>query len=195
MKRIAEVERETKETRIRIRLDLDGTGSSDLSTSIPFFDHMLSLFSLHGFFDMKIDSQGDTDVDFHHVVEDVGLVLGDAVWKALGEKKGIQRFGHAVTPMDDALTSVTVDLSNRPYLVFNVTPHSYWHAPFDVLLTKEFFRAMSTRGGMNLHVNVHYGENEHHVIESIFKGTGRALGMAVSLDQRIKGVRSTKGSL
>ncbi|MEW5909957.1 MAG: imidazoleglycerol-phosphate dehydratase HisB [Thermodesulfobacteriota bacterium] len=195
MKRIAETERVTNETRIQIRLNLDGSGSHEISTSIPFFDHMLTLFSVHGLFDLSITALGDTGVDFHHVVEDVGLVLGDAIFRAVGDRKGISRFGHAVTPMDDALTSVTVDLSNRPFMVFNVYHQPSWHAPFDVLLTKEFLRSMATRGGMNLHVNVHYGENEHHVIESIFKSTGRALGMAVFRDSRFKGVRSTKGAL
>jgi imidazoleglycerol-phosphate dehydratase len=195
MKRICETERTTSETQVRIRLDLDGSGLHEISTTIPFFDHMLTLFSLHGLFDLNISALGDTSVDYHHVVEDVGLVLGDAISQAVGDRKGISRFGHAVTPMDEALSSITIDLSNRPFMIFNVLHDPSWHAPFDVSLTKEFLKSVSTRGGMNLHVNVHYGENEHHVIESIFKGTGRALGMAVSRDSRFRGVRSTKGTL
>ena len=195
MERVAEVERETKETGIRIKLNLDGGGKHEISTGIPFFDHMLTLFAVHGFFDLSIDARGDIDVDFHHTVEDVGLVLGDAFEKALGSRKGIKRFGNAITPMDDALTSVTVDLSKRPFLVFNIPSGAKTAGDTFMSLTKEFFRAFANRGGMNLHVNVFYGENEHHIIESIFKASGRALDQATSFDKRIKDIRSSKGVL
>jgi len=195
MKRTAEVERITKETNIRISLKLDGRGLAEISSGIPFFDHMLTLLAVHGFFDLSVHAEGDLDVDFHHTVEDVGLVLGQAVAEALNERKGIRRYGHAVTPMDDALATVTVDLSNRPYLVFNVPDTAASGTALNSSLTKEFFRALGNRGGMNLHINVAYGDNEHHVIESIFKAFGRALDQASSFDGRITGVRSSKGSL
>ena len=195
VKRTAEVERDTKETRIRIRLNLNGSGKHKISTGIPFFDHMLTLFAVHGFFDLFIDARGDIDVDFHHTVEDVGLVLGDAFDKALGDRKGIKRYGHAVTPMDDALTSVAVDLSKRPFLVYNVPPKENITGNTFTALAKEFFRAFANRGSMNLHINVFYGENEHHIIESIFKATGRAMDQATSFDERIEDIHSSKGAL
>ncbi|KPJ77719.1 MAG: imidazoleglycerol-phosphate dehydratase [Deltaproteobacteria bacterium SG8_13] len=194
-KRSAKAERRTKETDIRISLALDGDGTHDIDSGIPFFDHMLTLFTVHGFFNLTLSAKGDLQVDFHHTVEDIGLVLGDAFGKALGDRAGIVRFGHAVTPMDDALAAVTVDLSNRPYLVFNAGLTSGTGKHFDAALTKEFFRAFTTRCGLNLHINVSYGENEHHVLEAIFKATGRAISRAASVDSRIRGVRSTKGSL
>lgn len=195
MERTAEVERKTKETSIRIVLKLVGSGKNKISTGIPFFDHMLTLFAVHGFFDLSIDADGDIDVDFHHTIEDVGLVLGDAFDSALGDRKGIKRFGHAVTPMDDALASVAVDLSKRPFLVYNVPERATSEGQAFTSLTKEFLRAFSNRCGMNLHVNVFYGDNEHHINESIFKAVGRALGQAASFDDRIKSVRSSKGVL
>lgn len=195
MNRNATITRQTKETDIRIELNLDGCGKADITTGIPFFDHMLTLFTAHGFFDLTVIAKGDIDVDFHHTVEDVGLVLGDGLTQALGEKKGIQRFGHAVTPMDETLSSVTVDLSNRPYMVFNVPVEGCKGYHFDTALAKEFFKSFSTRAGMNLHINLSYGENEHHIIESIFKSFGRALDQATRADDRIQGVRSTKGIL
>lgn len=195
MGRVSNITRETKETRVALTLDLDGSGNIDISTGIPFFDHMLSLFAVHGLFNLTISASGDLDVDFHHTVEDIGLVLGEAISQSLIDRKGIRRFGHSVTPMDDALTSVTVDLSNRPYLVYNVELPQLQSMGFNIAIAKEFFRAFSTKGGMNLHINLHYGENEHHVIESIFKGTGRAMKLAVTRDKRFGGVRSTKGTL
>jgi len=195
MERTAEVERKTKETSIRILLKLAGSGKNEISTGIPFFDHMLTLFAVHGFFDLSIYAAGDIDIDFHHTMEDVGLVLGDAFDSALGDRKGIKRFGHAVTPMDDALASVAVDLSKRPFLVYNVPARATSEVHAFTSLTKEFLRAFSNRCGMNLHVNVLYGDNEHHINESIFKAAGRALGQAVSFDDRIKDVRSSKGVL
>lgn len=194
--RTASVERKTRETQIRIHLNLDGQGKTDgISTGIPFFDHMLSLFAVHGFFDLAVEAQGDLEVDFHHTVEDLGLVVGETIYKTLGDKKGIRRFGHAVTPMDESMSTVTVDISNRPYLVFNV-PSTFTQSGNSLTcLTKEFFRAVSTKGGMNLHINVDYGENEHHVIESIFKSMGRALHEATRIDPRVNAVRSSKGTL
>ncbi len=193
MAKTAAILRETGETRINLSIDLEGSGKRKISTGIPFFNHMLDLFGAHGFFDLEIDASGDIDVDYHHTVEDVGIVLGDAVNSALGDKKGIKRYGHAVTPMDETLTSVSMDVSNRPFLVFNVPEKIYVKGPFDVYLAKEFFRAFAGRAGITLHINVHYGENEHHIIESIFKACGRALSEASSKDDRISGVRSTKG--
>lgn len=190
-----EVERKTKETAIRIGLKLDGSGQSEISTGIPFFDHMLVLLAVHGFFDLAVKAKGDLEVDFHHTVEDVGLVLGEAFDQALGNRKGIKRFGHAVTPMDDALTSVTVDLSKRPFLAYHVPSFHPSGAAFSLSLAKEFFRAFATRGGLNLHINVSYGENEHHIIESMFKALGRALDQATLMDARIKDIRSSKGTL
>ena len=195
MERTAEVERKTKETSIRIVLKLGGIGKNEISTGIPFFDHMMTLFAVHGFFDLSIHATGDIDVDFHHTVEDVGLVLGDAFDSALGDRRGIKRFGHAVTPMDDALASVAVDLSKRPFLVYNIPPTAASERHAFTSLTKEFLRSFSNRCGMNLHVNVFYGDNEHHINESIFKAVGRALGQAVSIDDRIRDVRSSKGVL
>ncbi len=195
MERTAEIERKTKETAIRVGLNLDGSGSLEVSTGIPFFDHMLTLLAVHGFFDLTVKAKGDLEVDSHHTVEDIGIVFGDTLNKSLGDRKGIKRYGHAVTPMDDALSAVTVDLSNRPYLVFNVPPIAFCDAHFNLSVAKEFFRAFANRGGLNLHINVFYGENEHHVLESIFKGLGNALDQACSFDRRIIDVRSSKGSL
>jgi imidazoleglycerol-phosphate dehydratase len=195
MSRTAEIDRKTKETNVRISLNLDGNGQTEISTGIPFLDHMLTLFAVHGFFDLSVHAEGDIDVDFHHTVEDVGLVLGHALTKALGEREGINRYGNAVTPMDDALASVSIDLSNRPFLVYNSPEPVASEIGLSPSLAKEFFRALVNRAGMNLHINVSYGENEHHVIESIFKAFGRALDQASAFDERIKGVRSSKGVL
>jgi imidazoleglycerol-phosphate dehydratase len=195
MERSAEADRQTKETAIRIVLKLEGTGDNQISTGIPFFDHMMALFSVHGFFDLAVHAKGDIDVDYHHTVEDVGLVLGDAFDRALGDRKGIRRFGYAVTPMDDALASVAVDLSNRPFLVYNVPARANSEGVAFLPLTKEFLRAFSNRCGMNLHVNVLYGDNEHHINEAIFKALGRALDQAVSFDDRVKDIPSSKGIL
>jgi len=195
MNRSVAVERITKETNIRISLNLDGKGQADIDSGIPFLDHMLTLFTIHGFFDLSVSAKGDLDVDLHHTIEDVGLVLGDTISQALGERKGIRRYGHAVIPMDDALATVTVDLSNRPFLVCNTPDAIDYGIALNPSLTKEFFRALVNRGGMNLHINVAYGDNDHHVIESIFKAFGRALDQAVTVDGRISGVPSSKGAL
>ena len=195
MKRTAEIERKTNETQIQVRLNLNGGGNAELDTRIGFFDHMLTLFAVHGFFDLSVSAVGDIEVDFHHTVEDVGLVIGEAVAEALGNRKGIQRFGHAVVPMDDALAEVILDLSNRPFCVMQLPAQMPVQNDFDASLAKEFFRAVAQRAGMNLHIRILYGENWHHMIEAVFKAFGRALSQAVTMDKRIKGVLSSKGSL
>jgi imidazoleglycerol-phosphate dehydratase len=195
MNRSAVVDRKTKETDIKTEINIDGKGEAEISTGVPFFDHMLKLFAVHGFFDLSVEANGDIEVDFHHTIEDVGIVLGMAFDKALKDKKGIVRYGFAVTPMDDALANVSIDLSNRPYLVYNIPKITSKTDGFDIFLAKEFFRAFSTWCKMNLHIQVPYGENEHHIIESIFKSTGRAMDLATSFDKRIIGVRSSKGSI
>jgi imidazoleglycerol-phosphate dehydratase len=195
MARKTELERITKETQIQVRLNLDGTGKVQADTGIGFFDHMLTLLGVHGFLDLSVTAKGDLEVDNHHTIEDVGICLGTALVKALGDRKGIRRYGFAVTPMDESLARVAVDLSNRPYLVF-LLPESMVPDPgFDVTLIKEFMRAFSNNAGLNLHIEVPYGENQHHIIEAAFKSLGRALAQALGLDPRIQGVRSSKGSL
>jgi imidazoleglycerol-phosphate dehydratase len=195
MARDAGVSRQTKETKIEIQMDLDGTGKADITTGIAFFDHMLTAFCVHGFFDLKIIATGDLAVDFHHTVEDVGLVLGQVLFTALGDKKGIQRFGDSCVPMDEALSRVTIDLSNRPYLVYHFPKNLRSGTAFDVFLAKEFFQAFSIKGGFNLHINGFYGTNEHHVLESIFKALGRSLHQATRMNEKIAGILSSKGSL
>jgi len=195
MERIAELERNTRETRIALKINIDGAGNHDIVTGIPFFDHMLTLFAAHGFFDLNIRAGGDIDVDYHHTVEDVGIVLGQALLSAVGDKKGVVRYGYAVTPMDDALSTVAVDFSGRPFLVYQVPQTIRSAGGFDVHLAKEFFRSVANTAGLNLHVHVQYGENDHHATESVFKSFGRALDQATSIDRRIADVRSTKGKL
>ncbi len=195
MKRAAEIERKTKETQISARVALDGSGRCEVSTGIGFFDHMLTLLSVHGAIDLSVRAEGDLQVDFHHTVEDVGLVLGEALTKCLGDRKGINRYGHAVVPMDDALAAVTIDLSNRPYLKVTLPERMPIQNNFDASLAGEFFRALAQKAGMNLHIRVIYGENWHHMIEAIFKGIGRALRQATSPDSRMVGVPSSKGTL
>lgn len=195
MRRNAEIERITKETNIRVQMELDGTSQNDIRSGIPFFDHMLTLFAAHGFFDLAVHASGDLAVDLHHTVEDIGIVLGQVLAKALGDRRGIRRYGHAVTPMDDALASVAVDLSNRPFLVCHIPPAAPPGTQFDDSLAREFFRAFAFNGGMNLHIKVEYGDNDHHVLEAVFKSLGRALDQATAVDGRNKDVRSTKGLL
>jgi len=195
MERISEIERKTRETQIQAMLKLEGQGQHQISTGIGFFDHMLTLFSVHGLFDLSLTAVGDIEVDFHHTVEDVGLVLGDLLCNALGERKGIQRYGNAIIPMDDALTNVAVDLSNRPYCVMRMPDTPVRQNEFDASLTHEFFRAFSQHAGMNLHVQIVYGTNWHHMVEAAFKGLGRALRQAVMLDPGVSGVPSSKGVL
>lgn len=193
--RRATIERNTTESRITIGLGLDGTGKRKISTSIPFLDHMLDLLAKHGFFDLTITAAGDTHIDDHHTVEDIGIVLGEALKKALGRKEGIRRYGNAWVPLDETLAQVTVDLSGRPYLVYHVTlPHRRIKG-FDLYLFEDFFQALTTHAAMNLHINVPYGRNPHHIMESIFKALAKALDQAVAVDARVRGVLSTKGSL
>ncbi|BBO67465.1 imidazoleglycerol-phosphate dehydratase [Desulfosarcina alkanivorans] len=195
MTRTCRIERKTSETQIRVELDLDGQGAADINTGIAFFDHMLTLFCVHGGFDLEVLANGDLDVDYHHTVEDVALVLGEAVSTALDNRFGIRRYGFAVTPMDDALAEVAIDLSNRPFLVYHVPTALESPGRFDPGLAKEFFRAFAVKGGMNLHINVKYGANEHHVLEAVYKSVGRALKQAVLVDADRNGVRSSKGIL
>jgi imidazoleglycerol-phosphate dehydratase len=195
MARTAAIERVTKETRIKLNINLDGTGIGKVCTSVPFLDHMLDLFARHGLFDLEVEASGDIDIDFHHTVEDIGIVLGQAIKEALGDKKGIRRYGQATVPMDETLASVATDLSGRPYLVYNVRLPKVKIGEFDVELAREFFQALTNNAGANLHINVMYGENVHHILEACFKATARALDMATQQDPRIEGVMSTKGTI
>lgn len=195
MGRIAKASRKTKETEIRAELNLDGAGTAEIETGIPFFNHMLEIFARHGLFDLKLGAQGDIEVDYHHTVEDVGLTLGQAFKEALGDKKGIRRFGEASVPLDEALAHVVVDLSGRPYLSYNVKIRPGRVGNFDTDLPHEFFQAFANQLGMNLHMNVSQGENPHHIIEACFKALGRAMEGATRIDPRIQGVLSTKGAL
>ncbi len=193
--RNATVERKTKETEISVSLTLDGTGEGKIQTSIPFMDHMLDLFKQHGLFDITIKAAGDIEVDYHHTVEDIGISLGECLKKALGDCKGIKRYGEASVPMDESLASVVLDICNRPNLVFDIPRIQGKVGTFDVELVKEFFSAFAHNSGIALHIKVPYGENTHHIIEAIFKAFARALDMATTVDQRITGVMSTKGTL
>jgi imidazoleglycerol-phosphate dehydratase len=195
MERKVEVKRITGETDIKLFLDMDGAGEGNIDTGIGFFDHMLALFTRHGLFNLKVEAKGDLCVDAHHTVEDVGIVLGQAVKKALGEKKSIKRYGTSYVPMDEALAMVSVDLGGRPYLVFDAPFSVEKVGEMDTELVEEFFRAVAFNGGINLHIRVLYGKNNHHMIEAIFKAFGRALDEASQFDERIKGVMSTKGTL
>jgi imidazoleglycerol-phosphate dehydratase len=189
------IERKTKETQIRVELTLDGRGRADIDTGVPFFDHMLTLFAVHGFFDLKIKAAGDLAVDAHHTVEDVGICLGGALAEALGDRGGIARYGHAAVPMDEACAAVTLDLSNRPYLVYKTPKLARLAGEFETELVPEFFRAFCQHGGVTLHVRVLYGKNTHHMLEAAFKAWGRALDAATQLDKRRAGVPSSKGAL
>lgn len=195
-RRQAAIHRATKETDIRVEWMLDGSGQSKIETSIRFFDHMLELLSKHGFFDLIVQAKGDIDIDEHHTVEDVGIVMGKALHEALGEKGGIKRFGYASVPLDETLAQVTVDLSGRPYLVYNVNLPDRKIKSFDLGLFEDFFQAFVTHGGLNLHVNLIYGRNPHHIMEAIFKGLAKALDQATMVEERLAGkVLSTKGML
>ncbi len=189
------VTRETKETQITIQIDLDGSGKYQVETPFPFLNHMLSAFAKHGYFDLTVKAKGDVEIDDHHTVEDIGIVLGETLAKAWGEKRGIRRFGHASIPLDEALAEVTVDLSGRPYLVYQVQMPKKKIKEFDTDLVEHFFRAVVDQCKINLHINLHYGKDPHHILEAIFKGFGRALDAATQIDPRLKGVASTKGKL
>ena len=195
-KRQARVERKTKETDITLHLDVDGTGASKVATPIPFFGHMLEAWSKHGLMDLTVEASGDVEVDIHHTVEDVGIVLGQALRQAIGDKRGIVRFGTAFVPMDEALVAASVDLSGRPFLVFNVPVARTRVSNFDLDMLQEFFRAFAFNAEITLHVTMHYGHNLHHISEAVFKAVGRALAEATRLNPRIAGILpSTKGAL
>jgi imidazoleglycerol-phosphate dehydratase len=193
--RKTELHRKTNETDIRVSLNLDGEGTYQISTGVPFLNHMLELFTRHGFFDLQIEAIGDVDIDDHHTVEDVGLALGQAFREALGDKKGIRRFGDAIVPLDEALVSCVVDLSGRPFLAYNLKIKQEHVGNFAVELIHDFFLAFTNQVGMNLHFNMAQGRNPHHIIEAGFKAFARAMSSAVQYDPRVKGVLSTKGSL
>ena len=195
MKGKGQVKRVTKETSVEVDFKLDGVGTYRIDTTVPFFDHMLSLFAKHGMFDLTIQAHGDTQVDFHHLVEDVGISMGEALVQGMGGKEGICRFGSATVPMIDALASVHLDLSGRSHLVFEALLPKERVGGFDLELVEEFLRAFSSHGGIDLHINLHYGSNSHHAVEAIFKALARALDHATQKDPRIKGVLSTKGKL
>lgn len=193
MERMAECRRCTKETDISVQLNLDGTGKFSIDTGIGFFDHMLTGFAKHGFFDLTCNVQGDLCVDGHHTVEDIGIVLGQAIKEAIGEKEGIIRYGSALLPMDETLVLCALDLSGRPYLVYHVDFTAERVGSLDTELVKEFFYAISYSAGMNLHIKMLDGENNHHIIEAMFKAFAKALDQATKIDTRINGVLSTKG--
>lgn len=193
--RISQVERKTRETDIRAIIDIDGEGKSKVSTGIGFFNHMLEGFSKHGFFDLNIQCDGDLEVDCHHTIEDCGIVLGEAIKEAVGDKKGIRRFGSSFVPMDETLVLCSLDLSGRPYLVFDADFTTDRVGNFDTEMVKEFFYAISYSAMMNIHIKVLSGENNHHIIEAMFKAFARALDDATKFDDRVKGILSTKGSL
>jgi imidazoleglycerol-phosphate dehydratase len=193
--RKAEVKRKTKETAIVLRLDLDGSGKHSIKTGIPFFDHMLSLLAYHSRMDLSLKAKGDIGVDAHHTVEDAGICLGDGIRRALGEAKGIQRYGMAMIPMDETLVSVALDFSMRPCLVFQMKLRKTKIGTFDPELVEEFFRALCNHSRITLHINLLYGRNSHHMVEAVFKGFGRALREAASFDERASQIPSTKGIL
>jgi imidazoleglycerol-phosphate dehydratase len=196
MSREAVIERTTSETSIRTRLNLDGTGVSNVHSGIPFFDHMLTLLARHGLFDLDLDAKGDLEVDFHHTVEDAGITLGQAISKALGDKKGIRRYGFAYVPMDEALVRAVIDLSGRPYLVYEPpSPVEAIGGNFSFQLVEEFLRAIAVSAAMNLHVEILAGRDAHHMAEGVFKAFARALDVATQIDPRVEGVPSTKGVL
>ncbi len=189
------IKRKTNETDISLNLNVDGTGKASLQTGVPFLDHMLTLFTVHGFFDLTIDATGDTDIDDHHSVEDIGICLGQALKACLDDFSAINRYGFCSLPMDETLARVTVDISNRPYLHYDIVPVDQKVGNFDSTLVKEFLRALSFHAGLTLHVEVPYGENTHHILEAIFKALGRTLDQATSVNNRSKGPLSSKGSL
>lgn len=196
MDRKATIERKTKETEVRLQINLDGTGAAAVDTGIPFLDHMMSLVAAHGFFDLDIQAKGDTEVDDHHTVEDLGISMGMALRKALHEKRGIRRYGEATIPMDEALARVVVDISNRPVLAYRVSLSKRTTGTFDVGLLREFFRALVTHAGVTMHVDLLAGDEPHHVSEAIFKAFARALDQATGYDPRLgESVPSTKGLL
>ena len=194
-KRQATIERKTRETEVSLELAIDGTGEYDISTGIPFFDHMLESFAKHGMFDLRLRAKGDLAVDLHHTVEDVGIVIGSAIRQALGSAAGIRRYGQALLPMAEAKLEVAVDVSNRPYLVYRVELANDRVGDFDTSLAEDFLYALAQNAGLDLHVELRYGKSPHHVVEAIFKGVARALRQALELDPRGGGIPSVKGAL
>lgn len=195
MIRKASLKRKTYETDISMELNIDGEGKSSISTGIGFFDHMLNLFARHGLMDLTVEAKGDLEVDAHHTVEDVGIVLGQLIKEALGDKKSIKRYGTSYVPMDESLVLVSLDLSGRPFLVFDVNFTCEMTGTMETELFEEFFRAVSHNAGMTLHIKLLHGSNSHHIAEAVFKAFGRALDEATKIDERIKGIMSTKGAL
>ena len=196
MARKSSIERKTTETNIKLKFAIDGQGKGKINTGIPFLDHMLTLFAKHGLFDLTIDAVGDLEIDYHHTVEDIGIVLGKAIAQAVGDKKGIRRYGSALIPMDETLASVALDISGRPYIVYNVSlPKRGKIKEFDADLIEDFFQALVTNSGITLHINLRYGRNIHHIFEAVFKAFARALDDATTIDSRVSGVPSTKGKL
>ena len=193
--RTATLERQTSESKVSISIDLDGTGRAQISTGVGFFDHMLTAFAKHGFFDIDLKCRGDLHVDAHHTVEDVGIAIGQAVKEALGDKQGVVRFGHAYVPLDEALSRCVVDLSGRPYLHFDATFRARQLGTMSTELFEDFFWALADHGRISIHLESLRGRNAHHIAETLFKAASRALSMAVALDPRVKGVPSTKGTL
>ena len=194
MKRNATVDRETKETKIHIDINLDGTGKISVDTGIPFMDHMLTLMAAHGFMDLNITASGDIDVDYHHTVEDLGICFGKAINDSLKDKKGIRRYGQASVPMDEAMSNVVIDISNRPFLAYRVPVNNSQTGSFDIELLEEFFRAFVTYSGITMHIDLISGKDPHHIAESVFKALGKALDMATTIEERLDGkANSTKG--
>lgn len=194
-RRTGSIERTTTETAISLQFSLDGEGNASLDTGVPFLSHMLDLFARHGLFDLTVRAKGDIEIDYHHTVEDIAICLGQAIQQALGDKKGIKRYGHAFVPMDESLAQVVIDLSNRPHLEYRASYPSAQVGSFPVELVHEFLWKLALEARMTLHVIVHYGGNTHHMIEAIFKALGRALDEATAIDPRVKGIPSTKGML
>ena len=195
MERQGSATRKTRETDIRVEIRLDGSGECEVETGVPFFDHLLHSLTRHGLFDLRLSAKGDLEVDQHHTVEDVGIALGQALRAAVGDGSGLVRFGSARVPMADALVSVDLDLSNRPYLVYSIELPRDWVGQFDAALVEDFLYALCIHAGLDLHVSLAYGHNVHHIVEGVFKGLGRALDQATRIDPRIEGPLSTKGSL
>lgn len=193
--RCASVDRRTLETNVSVELELDGSGSCEINTGVGFFDHMLSLLAKHSFMDLMVQATGDLDVDSHHTVEDCGLCIGQALRQAVGDKRGIHRYGSCWLPMDETLAHVALDFSGRPYLVFKADIPKVQLGIFEAEMTEEFFRAVAMESGLTLHIRVLYGSNTHHIIEAVFKAFARALAEAVAMDSRVKGIMSSKGAL
>ncbi|MGK2908038.1 MAG: imidazoleglycerol-phosphate dehydratase HisB [Desulfuromonadales bacterium] len=195
MARIATIDRSTKETNIKLTLELDGRGEHQIESGVPFFDHMLTQIARHGFFDLHLKAKGDLEIDAHHTVEDVGICLGEAFKKALGDKSGVRRYGRGSMPMHEALAAVVLDFSGRPFLIFNVPLPKAQVGNFELELVEEFFTAFCNHAGANVHVNLAYGDNLHHIVEAVFKAFARALDEATQFDSRVEGVLSSKGTL